>query len=170
MITSINPIKEAVQAALYFARYKGCTISEYCWACDIIESEITFGDRERVSPQLAAAARILADEVERLRKELSTQSKYDETVEARIQETNWNAAMLEHENISLRARLDEARILADEVERLRAGQQQQSIAFSDCCEARAVVAGKPGSTQWYACPECCQPCDVFIRTTTQQPQ
>ena len=70
---SILPIKEAVQAALYFARYKGCTLSEYCWACDIIESEITFGDRERVCSQLAAAARILADEVERLRAELNTQ-------------------------------------------------------------------------------------------------
>ena len=69
---SILPIKEAVQAAIYFARYKGCTLSEYCWACDIIESEITFGDRERVCSQLAAAARILADEVERLRAELNT--------------------------------------------------------------------------------------------------
>ena len=72
MTTSINPIKEAVQAALYFARYKEATTLEYCWACDIIESEITFGDRERVCPQLAAAARILADEVERLRAELNT--------------------------------------------------------------------------------------------------
>ena len=60
-----------------------------------------------------------------------------------------------------------SRILADEVERLRAMQQQQSVALSDCCEAIAVVAGKPGSTQWYACPECYEPCDVFIRTTTQ---
>ena len=48
--------------------------------------------------------------------------------------------------------------------------QQQSIALSDCCEATAVVAGKPGSSQWYACPECYEPCDVFIRTTTTQPQ
>ena len=72
MTTSINPIKEAVQAALYFARYKEATILEYCWALDIIESEITFGDRERGYGQLAAAARILADEVERLRAELNT--------------------------------------------------------------------------------------------------
>ena len=71
MNTSINPIEEAVQAALYFARYKGSTISEYCWACYIIESEITFGDRERVCSQLAAASRILADEVVRLRAELN---------------------------------------------------------------------------------------------------
>ena len=115
-MTTPTPIKEAVQAALYFARYKESTLSEYCWACDIIEREITDGDRERVCSQLAAAARILADEVERL----------------------------------------------------RAGQSR--IALSDCCEATAVVAGKPGSTQWHVCPECCQPCDVFIRTTTQQPE
>jgi hypothetical protein len=43
--------------------------------------------------------------------------------------------------------------------------------LSECCGAQAVVAGKPNSTQWHVCPECCQPCDVFIRTTTtQQPQ
>ena len=74
MITLINPIKEAVQAALYFARYKEATTLEYCWACDIIESEITFGDRERGYGQLAASARILADEVERLRAELNIES------------------------------------------------------------------------------------------------
>ena len=69
---SILPIKEAVQAAIYFARYKGCTLSEYCWACDKMERELTDQDKDRVSPQLAAAARILADEVERLRAELNT--------------------------------------------------------------------------------------------------
>lgn len=118
MTTSINPIKEAVQAAIYFANYTGYNQLNYCWACDKLEREITDEDRERVCPQLAAAARILADEVERL----------------------------------------------------RAGQQQQSVALSDCCEAVAVIAGKPGSTQWYACPECYDPCDVFIRTTTTTPQ
>ena len=115
-MTTPTPITEAVQAAIYFARHKGCTLLEYCWACDIIEREITDGDRERVCLQLAAAARILADEVERLRAET------------------------------------------------------KSIALSDCCEAPAVVAGKPGSTQWHVCPECCQPCDVFIRTTTTHTQ
>ena len=45
--------------------------------------------------------------------------------------------------------------------------QQQTIVLSDCCEAPAVVKGKPGSTQWYACPDCYDPCDVFIKTTTQ---
>jgi hypothetical protein len=53
---------------------------------------------------------------------------------------------------------------------LEAPAQQQTIVLSDCCEAPAVVAGKPGSTQWYACPDCYDPCDVFIRTTITQPQ
>jgi len=48
--------------------------------------------------------------------------------------------------------------------------QPQTIALSDCCEAPAVIKGKPGSNQWYACPDCYDPCDVFIRTTTTQPQ
>ena len=69
---SILPIKDAVQAALYFARYKESTLSEYCWSCDQMERELTDQDKDRVSPQLAAAARILADEVERLRAELNT--------------------------------------------------------------------------------------------------
>ena len=69
VMTSI-PIKEAVQAALYFAKYKESTLSEYCWASDKMEREVTDQDKGRVSPQLAAAARILAAEVERLRGEL----------------------------------------------------------------------------------------------------
>jgi hypothetical protein len=48
--------------------------------------------------------------------------------------------------------------------------QPQTIALSECCEAPAVIKGKPGSTQWYACPDCYDPCDVFIRATTTQPQ
>jgi hypothetical protein len=47
--------------------------------------------------------------------------------------------------------------------------QQQTIALSDCCQASAVLEGKPGSTQWYACPDCYDPCDVFIRTSQPQP-
>jgi hypothetical protein len=70
VMTSI-PIKEAVQAALYFAKYKESTLSEYCWASDKMEREVTDQDKGRVSPQLAAAARILAEEVERLREELN---------------------------------------------------------------------------------------------------
>ena len=112
------PITDAVQAALYYAKPHDLTIDELDFAYDQMAKHLTDYDRERVCPQLAASARILADEVVRLREE----------------------------------------------------QQSQSIAFSDCCEALAVVAGKPGSTQWYVCPECCQPCDVFIRTITQQPQ
>ena len=110
-----TPITEPVQAAIYFARYKESTLSEYCWSCDKMERELTDQDKDRVSPQLAAAARILADEVERLRAET------------------------------------------------------KSIALSDCCEAPAVVAGKPGSTQWYVCPQCCQPCDVYYQDKNTQP-
>jgi hypothetical protein len=107
VITPI-PITEAVRAAIYFAKYKESTLSEYCWACDKMERELTNQDKDRVSPQLAAAARILAAEVERLRDE-----------------------------------------------------QPQRIARSECCGARAVTAGKPGSTQWHVCPHCCEPCDVY---------
>jgi hypothetical protein len=39
--------------------------------------------------------------------------------------------------------------------------QPQTIARSECCDAPAVLEGKPGSTQWYACPHCCAPCDVY---------
>jgi len=69
VMTSI-PIKEAVQAALYFAKYKKSNLSEYCWASDKMEHEVTEQDDLRGHAQLAAAARILAAEVERLTKEL----------------------------------------------------------------------------------------------------
>ena len=71
-MTTPTPIKEAVQAAIFYAKFTDTNLSEYCWACDKIQREVTDPDRERVSPQLAAAARILADEVERLRAELNT--------------------------------------------------------------------------------------------------
>jgi hypothetical protein len=48
--------------------------------------------------------------------------------------------------------------------------QPETIALSDCCQAIAVVAGKPGSTQWHVCPECCQPCDVYYLYEPAQPQ
>ena len=49
--------------------------------------------------------------------------------------------------------------------------QPQTIALSDCCETPAVVAGKPNSTQWHVCPECCQPCDVYyLYNEPAQPQ
>ncbi len=66
------PIKEAVQAAIYYAEFTDSNISEYCWASDKMERELTDQDKDRVSPQLAAAARILAAEVERLRGDLIT--------------------------------------------------------------------------------------------------
>lgn len=43
--------------------------------------------------------------------------------------------------------------------------------LSECCQAQAVVAGKPNSTQWHVCPECCQPCDVYyLYNEPAQPQ
>ena len=110
----ISPITDAVQAALYYAKPTNLTIDELDFAYDQMAKHTTDEDRERVCSQLAAASRILADEVVRLREK----------------------------------------------------QQPQNITISYCCEAPAVVAGKPGSTQWYVCPECCEPCDVFKTTTT----
>jgi hypothetical protein len=115
-MTTPTPITDAVQAALIYVRNDYEEGGQWDLACDKIHSEILNKDRGRGAPQLAAAARILADEVERLRAE------------------------------------------------------PQTIALSNCCQATAVVAGKPNSTQWYVCPQCCQPCDVFIRETTQQPE
>jgi hypothetical protein len=71
VMTSI-PIKEAVQAAIYFAKYRNSNLSEYCWSCDKMEREVTEQDELRGHAQLAAAARILAAEVERLTKELQS--------------------------------------------------------------------------------------------------
>ena len=72
MTTSINPIKEAVQAALIYVRNNYEEGEQWDLACHKMQSEILNKDRGRGAPQLAAAARILADEVERLRKELNT--------------------------------------------------------------------------------------------------
>ena len=69
VMTSI-PITDAVRAAIYFAKYKESNLSEYCWASDKMEREVTEQDELRGHAQLAAAARILAAEVERLTKEL----------------------------------------------------------------------------------------------------
>ena len=122
---SILPITEPVLAALIYVRNNYDEGGQWDLACDKMHSEILNKDRGRGAPQLAAAARILADEVERLRKELHT-----------------NKTIIEHE---------------------------LNTVLSDCCEAPAVVAGKPGSTQWYACPECCQPCDVYYQDKNTQP-
>jgi hypothetical protein len=115
-MTTPTPITDAVKAALIYVRNDYEDAEQYDLASQKMQSEILNKDRGRGAPQLAAAARILADEVERLRAEQST------------------------------------------------------IALSDCCSAPAVVAGKPGSTQWYVCPQCCQPCDVFYQDTNTQPQ
>lgn len=124
-MTTSTPITESVLAALLYVRNNYEEGEQWDLACHKMQSEILNKDRGRGAPQLAAAARILADEVERLRAELNT-----------------NKTIIEHE---------------------------LNTVLSDCCEAKAVVAGKPNSTQWYVCPQCCQPCDVFIRETTQQP-
>jgi len=116
-MTTPTPITESVLAALIYVRNDYEENGQWDLACDKIHSEILNKDRGRGAPQLAAAARILADEVERLRAQLQT----------------------------------------------------QSVALSDCCEAPAVVAGKPNSTQWYVCPQCCQPCDVFYQDKNTQP-
>jgi len=125
MTTSINPITDAVKAALFYAKPDDLTIEELDFACDQIAKHVTDYDRERVCPRLAAAARILANEVERLREELNT-----------------NKTVIE---------------------------RGLNTVISDCCEAPAVVAGKPNSTQWYVCPQCCQPCDVFYQDKNTQP-
>ena len=118
-MTTPTQIADTVLAALLYVRNNYEEGEQWDLACHKMQSEILNKDRGRGAPQLAAAARILADEVERL----------------------------------------------------RAVPQQQGIALSDCCEAVAVVAGKPGSTQWYVCPQCCQPCDVYYqdKNTQQQP-
>lgn len=118
-MTTPTPITETVQAALWYAKPEALGMGHWDYACNKMRDEVIEQDRHRGWPQLAAAARILADEVERLREELNT----NKTV-----------------------------IL--------------NTVLSDCCEAPAVVAGKPGSTQWHVCPECCQPCDVFYQDKT----
>ena len=71
----MNTNLDTVQAALYFAKSHESSLSRFCWPHEIIEREITDLDRGHSAsrfPRLAAAARILADEVERLRAELNT--------------------------------------------------------------------------------------------------
>ena len=72
-MTTPTPITESVQAALIYVRNNYEEGEQWDLACHKMQSEILNKDRGRGAPQLAAAARILADEVERLRKELTTQ-------------------------------------------------------------------------------------------------
>lgn len=69
--TTMTRISETVQAAIYFTKSTGYNQLDFCWASEKIEREITEADRTRGCSQLAAAARILAAEVERLWKELN---------------------------------------------------------------------------------------------------
>ena len=114
-MTTPTPITDAVLAALIYVRNDYEEGEQWDLASQKMQSEILNKDRGRGAPQLAAAARILADEVERLRAE------------------------------------------------------PQNAVLSNCCEAPAVVAGKPNSTQWYVCPQCCQPCDVYYQDKNTQP-
>jgi len=68
----MTPISDTVQAAIYYAKYTDSDLSQYCWAANKILREVTKYDQLQETPVLAAAARILAAEVERLRGELNT--------------------------------------------------------------------------------------------------
>jgi len=74
-MTTPTPITEPVLAALIYVRNNYEEGGQWDLACDKMHSEIVNKDRGRGAPQLAAAARILADEVERLRKELNTNTQ-----------------------------------------------------------------------------------------------
>ena len=115
-VMTSTPITETVQAALWYAKPEALGMGHWDYACNKMRDEVIEQDRHRGWPQLAAAARILADEVVRLRA------------------------------------------------------IPQNAVLSGCCEAPAVVAGKPESTQWYVCQHCCQPCDIFYQDKNTQPE
>ena len=66
-----TPITDAVEAAIVFAQPVPDDLNKFCRALDRLAAELTNEDKERGNPNLAAAARILADEVVRLRAELN---------------------------------------------------------------------------------------------------
>ena len=66
-----TPITDPVEAAIVFAQPVKDDINKFCRALDRLVPELTNEDKERGNPTLAAAARILADEVVRLRAELN---------------------------------------------------------------------------------------------------
>ena len=68
--TTMTPISDTVQAAIYYAKYTESNLSQYCWACYKLEKERTDLDRLQRTPLMSAAVRILAAEVERLTKEI----------------------------------------------------------------------------------------------------
>ena len=69
------PIPDAVEASIVFAQSVPDDLNKFCRALDRLAVELTDQDKERGNPNLAAAARILADEVVRLRAELNTKQK-----------------------------------------------------------------------------------------------
>lgn len=70
-ITTMTPISETVQAAIYFANPESRLNNQFDIAYNTMFREIKEQDHHRGNPPLAAAARILAAEVERLQKELN---------------------------------------------------------------------------------------------------
>ena len=68
-----TPITDPVEAAIVFAQPVSDELNQFCRALDRLAAELTNEDKERGNPNLAAAARILADEVVRLREKLNTQ-------------------------------------------------------------------------------------------------
>ena len=74
-MTTSTPITESVLAALLYVRNNYEEAEQWDLACHKMQSEIVNKDRGRGAPQLAAAARILADGVERLRAQLNTNTQ-----------------------------------------------------------------------------------------------
>ena len=70
MITLI-PITDCVESALIYAKPVFYTEKQYDSAWEKLCAQVTDEDKEFVNQQSAAALRILADEVKRLRKEMT---------------------------------------------------------------------------------------------------
>ena len=67
----MTTIYDTVQAAIYFANPESRLNTQFDIVYNTMFREIKEQDRHRGNPPLAAAARILAAEVERLRQELN---------------------------------------------------------------------------------------------------
>ena len=67
------PITDTIQAALHYVNPDRLTCEQWAFANAEMDRQIIENDRNRGADQLAAASRILADEVVRLREKLNTQ-------------------------------------------------------------------------------------------------
>jgi hypothetical protein len=65
----MTPISDTVQAALHYVNPKGLHLKDWEFACDTMYKQRSHEDPKNVCPMMSAAARILADEVVRLRGE-----------------------------------------------------------------------------------------------------